>query len=126
MERLPEATLVLIPVGGFINQVTGLGDHAPMTRLHTTYQTCSFAGRIQMWLMLRWILYKTVVGCIQQFNLLVDKTLEGLCDRGLYTQKSDLLDQLMEDLERLGSLEVLNASPFEMISMHVDCTDGAM
>ena len=38
---------------------------------------------------------------------------EPYCDTGLVTLKYPLLDHLVEDLKKFGSLQVLSAAPFE-------------
>lgn len=41
------------------------------------------------------------------------------CDYGLYTLQYHLLDRIVEDIRRLGSVTVLDSSPHEHLNMHI-------
>lgn len=47
----------------------------------------------------------------KEYEKLVEETFDVHFDSGLYTLKFYLLDHLMEDIEKLGSLEMLDRSP---------------
>lgn len=55
----------------------------------------------------------------RNFNALLKDPVDGFCKTGLYTLKSHLLGDVIEDLDWSGCLELLNSSAYERGSVHI-------
>lgn len=61
-----------------------------------------------------WILVGTQSCIIKSFKLLLQETLDEHYETVLYTLKFHMLDQVVEDLKRLGSIDDLDALRHEV------------
>lgn len=50
---------------------------------------------------------------------MLNEALDRYCDTGSYTSKVDLIDHLVQDLTKVSNLEILDASPFEKLDVHI-------
>lgn len=101
-------------ISAFIDRVTGFENAADMTRVCTLYTEIMTSA-----------LYdfprnppdSEIISefkkKVQYFKVLTIKTFQDFCVSGLFTLKFHLLDHMVEDMERFGSLQVLDASAFE-------------
>lgn len=53
------------------------------------------------------------------FKKLLCEVFDALCDSGWYTLRFHLLDDLVEDLDRFGTLRPLHSSYFKRFNMHI-------
>lgn len=56
---------------------------------------------------------------VQKLKAFVKKTFDAHCEVGLYTLKLHFLDHVVDDLERFGSMKLLNSSSFEIVNVHI-------
>ena len=105
---------------GYVDSWLGYAEDAPLTKIHVMYT--DLVNRLMSnnngngW----------STGELQDLRSAVHLFKEHVwtlfgphCDRGLNTLKFHLLDHLVDDLERFGTIHVLNASPYEHFNLIV-------
>lgn len=101
-------------VAAFIDRSLGFEEKCELTRMNVLYieiiNKVLVDHRDRRWregelLRLR--------GEIREFKSVVEGAFASHCPSGLYTLKYHLLDHLVEDLERFGSISFMDAGPFE-------------
>lgn len=108
----------LIP--GFIGRESHHIVEVPMTKVHKMYS--DLARRLSEF---RWngessSPWLTGLGeKIAWFKELVKATFDQHCESGLNRMKCHLLDHVVQDLKRFGSLRILDGSPFERSNLHI-------
>ena len=110
----------------YVDTWLGYEDSAPLTKLHVSYT--SLTNQIMSdnygngWSTSD---LTTLRHDISAFKINVTSVFQPHCETGLSTLKYHLLDHLVTDLERFGSIRVLSASPFEHFNLHIKKAYGA-
>lgn len=107
-------------VAAFIDRCTGHERTAPMTRVHTMYSEIvnEVTGDGEYKIRSEEELVK-LEERVKEFKRELVERFDDHCESGLYTLKFHLLDHMVEDIRKFGTLSVLDGSPFEHFNVHI-------